>query len=909
MIRFNRIFMLGIGLSLAVGAPVSAQQDDGFVLEEIIVTARKREESLQEVPVSISVLSDGLIEETGILTQEELFQLVPGIYYDEGPDRNAAFPSVRGVQSNEIATNRTKVTAFVDGMPILGSQGSLGFGNLEQVEIYRGPQSAAFGRSTFGGAINYVTRDPGEEFEGNVRADVNGYGRRLFRAGVSGPISDSVGYMLNVEIEGSTAPDDYLATNIAGDELQYGERNTDSIAGKMVFNPTDNLEIELTYSNIVTFDTPGVSYYITEESRDACFAQNGIIVVGMGAGLAVDGTYDCPGWSQGASLYAQNDRSSVLALAFDNPAYADQFPQYQGLTQQEQDDLLFLAQSQSVFGDYFSAHDERDRFSIQGDYVTDGGHALQFTAFSGEETYIRGADGNRDPATPITFYRPPTMGPPMGPLPTWVYASMGGAMGPIPASTIGSIMSDPTDISEAYAEVRWVSPAENRLRYVVGASHYNYDFLTTLYFGGYDAVARGPEAVQRYFDLTLDDVSVPDQLLGESASNTSVFFNATYDVNDRLAVTAEGRYQNDEVSGEDTISGNSGSVLTKAFVPRLSFNYNFNETTSFYGQFARGNNPAGVNVGFFNDALQETLARANQLWQDTNGDQGVPYDLDTVINFDEEQLTNIEFGIKGSALDGRLQYATAIYVMEWEGNVQPINLYWGDPNLPRNQRDPNESNRTFLNNGDQEMKGAEFEGNLFVTDSFSIRGALGLLDAQYTNFCDVNLAAMGGIGDYALSQGRPVVRETGGRYAACYRVDGLDQREQPTVTGSLSPSYRGVLGDAGLRWNARADVRFESEQWLDSANIIATPAVTTVNVSAGLNGENWSATLYVNNLTDVDTPRRITSGEDVTISPLSPGSLAIAAAAPRGVTIDPRENWRVTPRPPRTVGLRLNYNF
>ncbi len=905
MIRISQIFMVGIFATLAVGEPVYAQTEQDFVLEEIIVTARKREESLQEVPVSISVLSDGLIEDTGILTQEELFQLVPGIYYDEGPDRNAAFPSVRGVQSNEIATNRTKVTAFVDGMPILGSQGSLGFGNLEQVEIYRGPQSAAFGRSTFGGAINYVTRDPGEEFEGNVRAEVNGYGRRLLRAGVSGPISDTVGYMLNIEYEDSTAPDDYLATNIAGDELQYGERSTDSISGKMVFNPSDNLEIELTYSNIVTFDTPGVSYYITEEARDACFADNGIIVVGMGAGLAVDGTYDCPDWNQGASLWAQNDRSSVLALAFDNPAYADQFPQYQGLTQQEQDDLLFLAQSQSVFGDYFSAHDERDRFSIQADYATDNGHALQFTAFSGSEKYIRGADGTRDPATPITFTRGMAMGmgPPMGPIPDWVYASMG------PGATVGSIMSDPTDISEAYAEVRWVSPAENRLRYVVGASHYNYDFLTTLYFGGYDAVARGPEAVQRYLELTLDDVSVPDQLLGESASNTSVFFNATYDVTDRLALTAEGRYQNDEVSGEDTISGNTGSVLTKKFVPRLSFNYNFSETTSFYGQFARGNNPAGVNVGFFNEALQGTLARANQLWDTTNGEQGVPYDLDTVINFDEEQLTNVEFGIKGSAFDGRLQYATAIYVMEWEGNVQPINLYWGDPNLPRNQRDPNESNRTFLNNGDQEMKGAEFEGNLFVTDSFSIRGALGLLDAHYTNFCDVNIAAMGGVGDYALATGRPVIRETGGRYAACYRVDGLEQREQPKVTGSLSPSYRGVVGDAGLSWNARADVRFESEQWLDSANVIATPGVTTVNVSAGLNGDNWSAVLYVNNLTDEDTPRRLASGEDVTISPLSPGSLAIAAAAPRGVNIDPRENWRVTPRPPRTVGLRLNYNF
>ncbi len=896
MNRFNQMFMMGIFASLAVGEPIHAQTEQDFALEEIIVTARKREESLQEVPVSITVLSDNLIEDTGILTQDELFQLVPGIHYDEGPDRNAAFPSVRGVQSNEIATNRTKVTQFVDGMPILGSQGSTTFGNLQQVEVYRGPQSAAFGRSTFGGAINYVTRDPGDEFEGNVNADVNGYGRRLARGGVSGPISDTVGFMLHAEIEDSTAPDDYLAS----DGTQYGERTTDSISGKLVFNPADNLEIELAYSKVVTFDTPGVSYYVSQETRDACFAQDGFVYSGMGTALYVDGAYDCPDWTQAAPLFAQNDRRVVLEQAFDNPAYARQFPQYQGLTQQEQDDLLFLARSQSVFGDYFSAHDERDRVSIQTDYLMDNGHALQFTAFTGEENYIRGADGSRDPDTPINIVRPMAMG--MAPPPAFPWEVVGRG----PAATIGVIMSDPTDISETYAEVRWVSPAENRLRYVVGASHYSYDFLTTIYFGGYDAIVRGPEAIQRYFDLTGVDLLFDPQLLGESASNTGVFFNATYDATDRLALTVEGRYQNDEVSGTDTTSGNSGSVLTKAFVPRLSFNYNVNDSTSIYGQFARGNNPAGVNVGFFNPAIAATLDRATQLWEDTNGAQGVPYSVETVINFDEEKLTNLEFGIKGSALDGRLQYASAIYVMEWEGNVQPINLYWGDPMLVGRQRDPLETNRTFLNNGDQEMMGLEFEGNFLFTNNLSVRGTLGLLDSQYTNFCDVNLsgAPPGGIGDYAARMGRPVTYEADGRYAGCYRVDGLEQRQQPSVTYSLSPSYRGIMGESGLSWNARADVRHESKQWLDSANIAVFPAVTTVNLSAGLSGENWRATLYISNLTDNDTPRRITSGEDITIDPTSPGSLAIVAAGGEAL-----ENWRVTPRQPRTVGLRLNYNF
>ena len=148
--------------------------------------------------------------------------------------------------------------------------------------------------------------------------------------------------------------------------------------------------------------------------------------------------------------------------------------------------------------------------------------------------------------------------------------------------------------------------------------------------------------------------------------------------------------------------------------------------------------------------------------------------------------------------------------------------------------------------------------------------------------------------------------ETDGEFTACYRVDGLDAREQPTVTGSVSPSYRGVMGNSGIRWNARADVRFESDQWLDSANIAKTPGVVTINASAGLNGENWGATLYINNLLDNDTPRRLASGDDVTVDPTSPGSLALLNVVP---SPGPIENWRVSPRAPRTIGLRLNYNF
>ena len=74
-------------------------------------------------------------------------------------------PAVRGVQNDNSATIRQKVGSFIDGMPMIGTMGTIGFAGLDRIEVMRGPQSAAFGRAVFAGAINYVTTDPTETFE------------------------------------------------------------------------------------------------------------------------------------------------------------------------------------------------------------------------------------------------------------------------------------------------------------------------------------------------------------------------------------------------------------------------------------------------------------------------------------------------------------------------------------------------------------------------------------------------------------------------------------------------------------------------------------------------------------------------------------------------------------------------
>lgn len=852
------------GLSVIAPSNIIAQS----VLDEIIVTGRKREESLQEVPVSISVLNAELISKAGIVDQQDLFDLTPGIHYDESGDRNAALPSVRGVQSTAVATNRTKVTAFLDGMPILGSQGSIGFNNIEQIEVYRGPQSAAFGRSTFAGAINYITRDPSDEFEASITADISDYGDRRMSASIGGPLSYNVAYLVDASWEDSDAPSDYIAT----DGTEYGTRSGETLAAKLVFYPTDELEVELAFSHVATEDGPNVAYFLSEEARNACYANNGILQGAMGTGVYAQGTFDCD-WSQGATIAAQNDRS----IAVNAESIAN------GLSAEDQAIREFLALAQSLPASEVGTSDTRDRATIQLDYSLDNGGAIQLSAFYGEEDYTRGNDGSGI-ASDSSLYGDDTRA-----LSVALAADTNGLWSVnttgANASAVGVLMSDPTDIEETYVEVRWVSPEDQRLRYVLGVSNYDYSFNTQIYNSGYGAILMGE--VARYEELT-GTVIAPNQFITEEASNTGLFFNTSYDLSDALTVSAEARYQIDNINGSN--NGISGEVETKTFIPRLSFNYNLTDDASFYGQIAKGINPAGLNVGFFADDKATSLDAAFAA-----GD--VSYDSESFIYYDEEELINYELGFKGTAFDGRFNYSAALFLMDWTDSTQTVTLDWGDTTT--NGDNTLTTNRSTINQGDLQMSGLELEGSYLATDNLSIRISASYLDATYKDLCDVTLVDTG----LDLDTDRIERAIDSGREYDCYSVSGLDVAQQPALSATLSPSYTADLGNSGLSWSARTDIKHSGSEWLDTANVAKTSAVTTVNFSLGLSGDAWDASLYINNLTDDDTPLSYGANDDYSIDSTLDSAGLVADGA------EATSNYLITPRAPRTIGLRANYNF
>lgn len=232
-------------VSSLVADPAFAQQDGSEgVLEEVVVTARKREELLTDVPVSISALTSKAIEDAGITNLTELFAIIPGVENNADGSRQADKPAIRGVGSQENATIRAKVTSFIDGIPLLGSQGIGSFAGLDHVEVLRGPQSAAFGRSTFGGAINYVTRNPGEEFELNLRASFANDSFRDLSAVISGPVvADHLGLIVTLQEKNYGGDDDWV-TNLG---YQLGATNDKTATIKLTFDAGDNVSGSLMY--------------------------------------------------------------------------------------------------------------------------------------------------------------------------------------------------------------------------------------------------------------------------------------------------------------------------------------------------------------------------------------------------------------------------------------------------------------------------------------------------------------------------------------------------------------------------------------------------------------------------------------------------------------------------------------
>ncbi|WP_197419055.1 TonB-dependent receptor [Sphingomonas sp. CCH18-H6] len=225
------------------GGQASAEPSD------IVVTARRREETLQDVPIAISAFSGDTLQSARVDTPSQLFGTVPSLYFTQAsfsPTRDFTYLTLRGLGAQPALD--PSVGIFVDGVyqPSLGID--LGFLSLERVEILRGPQGSLFGRNTLAGAINYVTRKPGDTLEARFLASAAEQETFRVRGLVSGPIGADLSASIAGQYDRSRG---YLFNSFT----RKWQDGFEKVGGRvsLLWNPSDSFSLEFagdyTYSD------------------------------------------------------------------------------------------------------------------------------------------------------------------------------------------------------------------------------------------------------------------------------------------------------------------------------------------------------------------------------------------------------------------------------------------------------------------------------------------------------------------------------------------------------------------------------------------------------------------------------------------------------------------------------------
>jgi iron complex outermembrane receptor protein len=228
-------------IAVAVGVPYTTALAQTQVIEEVVVTARKRAESLEDVPVSATAFTADQIESAGIETPQDFIQLTPNVTLVQTQNAGNSFINIRGV--SQARNSEMSAAVLVDGVLMANpAQFNQQLFDIQQIEVLRGPQGALYGRNAIGGAITIVTKQPTDELEGRFEIGADDGPGFTLRGAVSGPVGSSD--TLKFRASGSYVDTDGWIENEYLDEEADPYRD---ISGrlKLLWEPTDRFSADL----------------------------------------------------------------------------------------------------------------------------------------------------------------------------------------------------------------------------------------------------------------------------------------------------------------------------------------------------------------------------------------------------------------------------------------------------------------------------------------------------------------------------------------------------------------------------------------------------------------------------------------------------------------------------------------
>lgn len=246
------IALAGIQPAFAAADDVAVSADSSSAAEsaqdqtyggDIVVTARRRAESAQDVPLAISVIGGDHVDSTGSFNVGRLQQLTPTLQYYSSNPRNTSL-SIRGIGAPFGLTNdgfEQGVGIYVDDVYYSRvASATFDFLDVGQIEVLRGPQGTLYGKNTTAGAINITTRQPSFDFEGRAEVSLGNLGFKQAKAAVTGPLSDQIAARFAVS---STSRRGTIFNVATGNWIN--EQDNLGLRGQVLFRPNDNLDVIL----------------------------------------------------------------------------------------------------------------------------------------------------------------------------------------------------------------------------------------------------------------------------------------------------------------------------------------------------------------------------------------------------------------------------------------------------------------------------------------------------------------------------------------------------------------------------------------------------------------------------------------------------------------------------------------
>lgn len=864
-------------------------------LDDITVTARKRVESIQEVPVSVTAFNASEMDRRGFAGLEDLARATPGFTFEPYMTGGAhGAPVMRGLAQTFTTARIQNVSFFINGVYLQRqSMIDVGMIDLERIELMKGPQNALYGRNAFAGAVNYITQEPTPQTEGYLLAGSGDNDRQEFRVSLTGSLNEA-GTVYGKFTAGQRTYDGHTPNmhpvanaNPPGENLRgnLGGYEDETYSMSLVYEPLDNLKLRgnYYYSDFIHETSPGYSI-------------SGVHAARFDLRLDDENDLNCLPGTVADIGQPQITHSGFSAWCGELPNYASDanFREVKGMVVDPR-----AIGSLSTTG----------LITMSADYEFNGdlsGHYVFGTA--NHESYTDGGASDEDPVHGRGI--------------------LVNATGPGPASDPSNSTQNPDNyvfantasgrpnsvLTEFAHELRFDWTVNDRLRTSFGGYHSKVQdeewtslFISDLCNGDRDASAN----VDGYsnYDHCNMPISAPNHIAEQTESSVgvaydqyarqsggklrgewtafedtinAVFGSATYGITETLEGTIEARYSvenkvidrltdafmlapGESVDYSDQLQPNGpllpipGTyVLTSTIVvphdeakftditPRLILNWDWAAGHMAYFSVAKG-----VKAGGFNNSS----VAAEQ-------------------SYEPETNRTYEIGSKNRFFHGIVTANAALYYINWDnlqGQTPPQNVSL--------------SSSDFVNNiGGASSRGVEFEGMAHLTRALSVDLGFSYSDPKYDD--GVRFAAAvdpdGDSSNTADKTQKIICDDVRCNSNGDVGGNQLARTSKIQYTGGIN--Y--ILDFSGWTLTSRLDTNYQSKQFVEPTNLAWLPERMITNASLKVNfpDYHWELNTWVKNLTDLDY-------------------------AANSFYIGVFDQYMVGKGAPRTFGLTLKYKF